>query len=80
MDYSSRAPLTVVFPRQEDWSGLPFTSPGILPDPGIGPTSPALAGGFFTPEPPGKPKGLFIAVVKIQFTKLDFQQKTCSVY
>ena len=39
------------FPEQEYWSGLPFPSPGDLPDPGIEPASPALAGGFFTPEP-----------------------------
>ena len=44
------------FPRQEYWSGLPFLSPGDLPDPGIKPLSPALAGKFFTPEPPGKPQ------------------------
>ena len=43
------------FPRQEHWSGLLFPSPGHLPDPGIESESPALAGGFFTPEPPGKP-------------------------
>ena len=42
------------FPRQEFWSGLPYLSPGDLSDPGIKPTSPALAGGFFTVEPPGK--------------------------
>jgi len=35
-------------------SGLPFPPPGDLPDPGIEPMSPALAGGFFTTEPPGK--------------------------
>ena len=35
--------------------GLPFHAPGDLPDPGIEPTSPALVGGFFTTEPPGKP-------------------------
>ena len=43
------------FPGQEYWSGLPFPSPGELPDPGMEPTSPALAGGFFTTEPPEKP-------------------------
>ena len=43
------------FPRQEYWSGLPFPSPGDLPDPGIKPTSPALAGRFFITESPGKP-------------------------
>ena len=42
------------FPRQESWSGLPFWSPGDLSDLGIEPSSPALAGSFFTSEPPGK--------------------------
>ena len=37
------------------WSGLPFPPPGDLPDPGIEPASPALAGGFFTSDPPGEP-------------------------
>ena len=53
-----QAPLSMGFPRQEYWSGLSFPSPGDLPDPGIQPASPtssALAGGFFTAEPPGKP-------------------------
>jgi len=43
------------FPKQEYGSGLPFPSSGDLPDPRIKPPSPALAGGFFTAEPPGKP-------------------------
>ena len=46
------------FPRQEDWSRLPFPFPGDLADPGIEPASPALAGRFFTAEPSGKPQGL----------------------
>ena len=50
-----QAPLSKGFPRQEYWSGLPFPSPGDLPDPGIDPASPALAGGFFTTQPPRKP-------------------------
>ena len=37
-----QAPLSMGFPRQEYWSGLPFPSPGDLPDPGIKPGSPAL--------------------------------------
>ena len=37
-----QAPLPMGFPRQEYWSGLPFPSPGDLPDPGIKPVSPAL--------------------------------------
>ena len=48
-----QAPLSMEFPRQEYWSGLPF-SQGDLDDPGIEPTflvSPALAGGFFTTVP-----------------------------
>ena len=43
------------FPRQEYWSGLPFPLLRDLPDPGIEPVSPALAGGFFITEPHGKP-------------------------
>ena len=43
------------FFRQESWSGLPFPPPGDLPKPGIKPVSPALEGGFFTTETPGKP-------------------------
>ena len=46
-----QAPLSMGFPRQEYWRGLPCPPPGDLPDPGIKPsslTSPALAGRFFT--------------------------------
>ena len=43
------------YPRQEYWSGLPFPFPADLPNAGIKPASPALAGRFFTTEPPGKP-------------------------
>ena len=51
-----QAPLAVEFSRQECWNGLPCPPPGDLPDPGIKPASPALADGFFTTEPPGKPQ------------------------
>ena len=53
-----QGPLSMEFSRQDYWSGLPFPTPGHLPDPGIKPTSlesPALADGFFTTVPPGKP-------------------------
>ena len=50
-----QVPLFMEFSRQEYWSGLPFPPPGDLPDPGIKPVSPALAGRFFTTVPPGKP-------------------------
>ena len=50
-----QAPLSMGFPRQEYWSCLPLPSPGHLPNPGIKPASPELAGRFFNAEPPGKP-------------------------
>ena len=43
-----QVPLSMGFLRQEYWNGWLFPSPGNLPDPGIKPKSPALAGGFFT--------------------------------
>ena len=46
--------LSMEFSRQ-DWSGRLFPSPGVLPNPGIKPASPTLAGRFFTIEPPGNP-------------------------
>jgi len=48
------------FPRQKYWSGLPFPSPGDLPDPEMEPASLALAGRFFTTEPPGKPQKMIV--------------------
>ena len=50
-----QATLSVGFPRQEYWSVLLFPSLGALPDSGIEPTAPALAGRHSTPESPGKP-------------------------
>ena len=50
-----QAPVSMGFSRQEYWSGLPFPSPGDLPDPGIKPGSPALQADTLTSEPPGKP-------------------------
>ena len=53
-----QVPLSMGFPRQEYWSGLPFPSPGDLPDPGMEPmslASLALTGRLFTTVPPGKP-------------------------
>ena len=51
--------MSVEFLRQEYWSGLPFPSPGDLPDPGLEPTSSALIGGFSATEPSGKPLRTF---------------------
>ena len=53
-----QSPLSMEFPRQEYWSGLPFPPAGDFPNPRIEPVFPALAGGFFTTEPPGKPRNI----------------------
>ena len=72
-----QAPLSMGFPRQEYWSGLPFPSLGDLPDPGMEPMSPALAGGFFTTSTTMVPQEwmfpnfvtcLFIWIVTFHFT------------
>ena len=48
-----QAPQSMEFSRQEYWSGLPFPSPGDLPNPGIEPRSPALQADALPSEPPG---------------------------
>ena len=53
-----QSPPSMGFSRQEYWSGLPFPSPGDLPNPGIKPRSPALEADTLTSEPPGKLKRL----------------------
>ena len=53
------------FSRQEYWSGLPFPSPGDLPNPGIEPRSPALQAEALTSEPPEKPWCSVIALFQI---------------
>ena len=50
-----QAHMSMEFFRQEYWSGLPFPSPGDLPDPGIKPRSPALQADSLPSEPPEKP-------------------------
>ena len=55
MDCSHQAPLSMGFPRQEYWSGLPFPSPGNLSDSRIDPGSPASQADSLPSEPPGKP-------------------------
>ena len=49
-----QTPASMGFPKQEYWSGLPFPSPGDLPDPGIEPGSPALQADALPSKPPGK--------------------------
>ena len=53
---AQQAPLSMGFSRQEYWSGLPFPSPGDLPDPDIEPRSHALQADALTSEPPGVKK------------------------
>ena len=69
-----QAPLSMGFPRQENWNGLPFPPPGDLPDPGIEPVSlmsPALAGGFFTTSTTRK--ALCPTVSQLQLQHQSFQ-------
>ena len=58
-----QAPLSLGFPRQEYWSGLPFPSSGYLPNPGIELASPALVSRFFTTEPLGKPNTIYTVTI-----------------
>ena len=55
-----QTPLSMGFPRHGYWSRSPFPPPGDLSNPGVEPTSPALAGRFFTTESPGKPMYIYI--------------------
>ena len=73
---ASQASLSMGFPRQEYWSGWPFPSPRDFPNPGMEPSSPTLADGFFTTDPPLKPQGhitegfifLFYFILFLNFT------------
>ena len=59
------------FSRQEYWSKVPFFPPGDLPNPRTEPeslASPALAGGFFTTVPPGKPNSYLGAFLRLCFS------------
>ena len=58
-----QVPLSMEFPRQEYWSGVPFPTPGDLPDPGIELASPILAGRFFTAELPEKPEKCMFNII-----------------
>ena len=61
--------ISIGFHRQKYWNGLPFPSPGDLPHPGIEPSSPAypaLAGRFFTIEPPRKPMESYVIHFKFK--------------
>ena len=65
-----QAPPSMGFSRQEYWSGLPFPSPGDLPDPGIEPWSPTFQADALTSEPPGNSKWIKDLNVKPETKKL----------
>ena len=67
---SCQAPLSMGFSRQEHWSGLPFSSPGDLPDPGIEPGSPALQADSLPTELGGKPHCIICPFLKMKKLKL----------
>ena len=76
-----QAPLSMEMSKQENWSRMPFPSPGDLPDPGIEPVSPeslALAGQFFTTEPPGKPSNICKSMKSLYPSWLIFS--LCAAY
>ena len=58
-------PPSMGFSRQKYWSGLPFSSPGDLPDPGIKPRSPALQVDSLPSEPPGTPNDLIVSYLSV---------------
>ena len=60
-----QAPLSMEFSRQEYWCGMPFPSPGDLPDPGIEPGSPVLQADSLPSAPPGNPLELPLISVKL---------------
>ena len=62
-----QASLSVGFPRQESWSGLPFPPSGDHPNPGMEPCLSCIIVGFFTTEPPGKPQRRLFS--SVQFSR-----------
>ena len=70
-----QAPLSMGFPRQEFWSGSLVPSPEVLSDPGIELTSTALADGFFTTEPSGKPSFFCAQPQYCSFKKPDLNPR-----
>ena len=69
-----QAPLSMGFSRQEYWSGLPFPSPGDLPDPGIEPRFPALQADPLPSEPSkdGCYNEIYMVIIKVSFLWLQY--------
>ena len=78
-----QAPLSMAFPRQEYWSGLPFPSPGDLPNPGIEPGSPTLQADDLLSEPPGKShfsRGTSELVFQVKEVLLELQSENFLIH
>ena len=72
-----QAPPSMRFSRQEYWSGLPFPSPGDLPNSGIEPGSPAFQADALNTEPPGKPSVIQIFFYVFMWSFIIFACKSC---
>ena len=72
-----QAPLSMEFPRQEYWNGLPFPSPGDLLNPGIKPWSPALQADSFLTEAPGRKGGGFTQFPKVEEGSISLALPDC---
>ena len=70
-----QAPLSIGFPRQEYWSELPFLSPGDLPDPGVKPESPALAGDSLPLSHQESPIVEILVLQSLTKNHIDFTQQ-----
>ena len=69
------------FSRQEYWSGLPFPSPGDIPNPGIEPESPTLQADALTSEPPGKAvKEELLCSLQLWVTGAEFQWELVGIF
>ena len=66
-----QAPLSMGFSRQEYWSGLPFPSPGDLPNPGIEPGSPALQADALSSESPGNQDNSYEKRLRMRDCKME---------
>ena len=75
-----QAPPSMGFSRQEYWSGVPFPSPGDLPDPGIEPGSPAFQAGALTSEPPGKPEKYVKSIYNLTYLSVIFNLITLTFW
>ena len=73
-----QAPLSMGFSRQEYWNGLPFPSPGELPDPGIEPRSPALQADALQTELCGKPLVYISSVQSFNYVWLFATPRTAA--